>query len=160
MRLVFEHEQDHESQWAAINSIAGKSGMTAETLCKWVRQAERDAGRRPGLSTEERERLGKLEKENKELRRANEILKAASAFFGPELDRRRKWWSPSSTTTESAGGVEPICRVLPIAPSTYHASKKRLPSNRALRDEYLKVEIKRGGRPTSRSTEPERSTVR
>ena len=61
----------------------------AETLRKWVRQAERDGGRRPGLSTEERERLRNLEKENKELRRANEILKAASAFFGAELDRRQ-----------------------------------------------------------------------
>ena len=90
VRLVFEHEQDYESQWAAITSIADKSGMTAETLRKWVRQAERDGGRRPGLSTEERERMRHLEKEVKELRRANEILKAASAFFGAELDRRHK----------------------------------------------------------------------
>lgn len=90
VRLVFEHEQDYESQWAAITSIAEKSGMTSETLRKWVRQAERDQGRRPGLSTEERERLRDLEKEVKELRRANEILKAASAFFGAELDRRHK----------------------------------------------------------------------
>jgi len=90
VRLVFEHEQDYESQWAAITSIANKSGMTAETLRKWVRQAERDGGRRPGLSTEERERMRHLEKEVKELRRANEILKAASAFFGAELDRRHK----------------------------------------------------------------------
>jgi transposase len=88
VRLVFEQQKDHDSQWAAIRSIAEKSGMTAETLRKWVRQAERDEGRRPGLSTEEREQLRKLEKENKELRRANEILKAASAFFGAELDRR------------------------------------------------------------------------
>ena len=64
-------------------------GHDRETLRKWVRQAERDGGRRPGLSTEERDRLRKLEKENKELRRANEILKAASAFFGAELDRRQ-----------------------------------------------------------------------
>ena len=90
VRLVFEHEQDYPSQWSAIRSIAEKSGMTAETLRTWVRQAERDAGRRPGLSTQERERLRALEKENKELRRANEILKAASAFFGAELDRRQK----------------------------------------------------------------------
>jgi transposase len=90
VRLVFEHEQDYPSQWSAIRSIAEKSGMTAETLRTWVRQAERDAGRRPGLSSQERERLRALEKENKELRRANEILKAASAFFGAELDRRQK----------------------------------------------------------------------
>ncbi len=89
MRLVFEHEQDYPSQWSAIRSIAEKSGMTAETLRTWVRQAERDGGRRPGLSTEERERLRHLEKEVKELRRANDILKAASAFFGAELDRRQ-----------------------------------------------------------------------
>ena len=89
VRLVFEQEQDHPSQWSAIRSIAEKSGMTAETLRKWVRQAERDGDRRPGLSTEERDRLRNLEKENKELRRANEILKAASAFFGAELDRRQ-----------------------------------------------------------------------
>ncbi len=89
VRLVFEHEQDYESQWAAIRSIAEKSGMTSETLRKWVRQAEADGGRRPGLSTEERDRLRHLEKEVKELRRANEILKAASAFFGAELDRRQ-----------------------------------------------------------------------
>jgi transposase len=89
VRLVFEHEQDYESQWAAIRSIAEKSGMTSETLRKWVRQAERDGGRRPGLSIEERDRLRHLEKEVKELRRANEILKAASAFFGAELDRRQ-----------------------------------------------------------------------
>jgi len=88
VRLVFEQQKDHDSQWAAIRSIAEKSGMTAETLRKWVRQAERDEGRCPGLSTEEREQLRKLEKENKELRRANEILKAASVFFGAKLDRR------------------------------------------------------------------------
>ncbi len=89
VRLVFDNEQDYPSQWAAISSIASKTGMTPETLRKWVRQAERDGGRRPGLSTEERERLRHLEKEVKELRRANDILKAASAFFGAELDRRQ-----------------------------------------------------------------------
>jgi transposase len=88
VRLVFEQERDYPSQWSAIRSIAEKSGMTAETLRTWVRQAERDGGRRPGLSTEERERLRILEKENKELRRANEILKAASSFFARELDPR------------------------------------------------------------------------
>ena len=91
VRLVFELESGHESQWAAINSIAGKIGCTAETLRRWVRQAERDQGRRPGLSTEERERLKRLERENRELRRANEILRKASAYFAQaELDRRQK----------------------------------------------------------------------
>jgi transposase len=89
--MVVEHEAAHESQWAAIESIAEKIGCSAETLRKWVRQAERDAGRRPGLATEERERLKQLERENVELRRANEILRLASAYFAKaELDRRHK----------------------------------------------------------------------
>ena len=86
VRLVLEHRHDYPSQWAAISSIAAKCGMTAETLRKWVRQAEVDAGGRAGLTTDERERLRNLERENKELRRANEILKVASAFFARELD--------------------------------------------------------------------------
>ena len=88
MRLVLEHQHDYRSQWAAISSIAAKSGMTAETLRKWVRRAEVDGGARPGLTSKERERLQELERENRELRRANEILKAASAFFARELDPR------------------------------------------------------------------------
>ena len=88
VRMVLEHQADHPSQWAAISSIAGKSGCTAETLRKWVRQAERDAGARPGLTSDERARLKALERENRELRQANEILRKASAFFAQaELDR-------------------------------------------------------------------------
>lgn len=90
VRMVFEHQDQYDSQWAAITSVATKLGMTSETLRKWVRRAEIDEGQRPGLATTERERLKELEKENKELRRANEILKAAAAFFGAELDRRPK----------------------------------------------------------------------
>jgi transposase len=91
VRLVFEHQADHESQWAALNSIAGKVGCTAETLRKWVRQAERDQGLRAGLTSEERERLKALERENRELKQANEILRKASAFFAQaELDRGRR----------------------------------------------------------------------
>jgi len=89
--MVLEHQGEHSSQWAAIGSIAAKMGCTAETLRKWVRQAERDSGRRPGLTTEERQRLKDLERENRELKRANEILRKASAFFAQaELDRRPK----------------------------------------------------------------------
>jgi len=91
VRLVIEHEAEYDSQWAAIGSIAAKMGCTAETLRKWVRQAERDQGRRAGLTSDERERLKTLERENQELRRANEILRKASAFFAQaELDRRGK----------------------------------------------------------------------
>ena len=88
VRLVFEHQDEHPSQWAAICSIANKFGMSSETLRKWVRSTETDDGLRPGLASDERERLKTLEGENRELRRANEILKSAAAFFGAELDRR------------------------------------------------------------------------
>ena len=89
VRLVFDNERQYESQWAGIRSVAGKIGCSPETLRNWVRQAERDAGRRPGLSTEERERLKSLERENRELKRVNEILRKASAYFAQaELDRR------------------------------------------------------------------------
>ena len=91
VRMVLEHTKEHASQWAAISSIAEKIGCSAETLRNWVRQAERDAGKRPGLTTEEQGRLKQLERENFELRRANEILKKASAYFAQaELDRRAK----------------------------------------------------------------------
>ena len=91
VRMVFEHAQNHPSQWAAITSITEKIGCTAETLRHWVRQAERDSGRRPGLTTDERTRFKQLERENAELRRANEILRKASAYFAQaELDRRAK----------------------------------------------------------------------
>jgi len=90
VRLVFEHQDEHESQWAAICSIATKIGCTSETLRRWVRQAERDSGKRPGLTTEERERLKQLDREVRELKRANEILRKAAAFFAQaELDRQR-----------------------------------------------------------------------
>jgi transposase-like protein len=89
VRLVFEHQEEYASQWAAISSIAEKFGCTPETLRSWVRRAERDSGKRPGLSTDERQRLKDLERENRELKRANEILRKASAYFAAaELDRR------------------------------------------------------------------------
>lgn len=89
VRLVFEHQGEHKSQWAAIESIASKIGCTPETLRKWVRQAETDQGVRGGMSGSDRERLKQLERENRELKRANEILRKASAYFAQaELDRR------------------------------------------------------------------------
>ena len=86
--MVLEHQGDHDSQWSAIVSIASKIGCTGETLRKWVRQAERDQGLRDGTTTEARDRLKALERENRELRQANEILRKASAYFAQaELDR-------------------------------------------------------------------------
>jgi len=91
VRMVFDAKDQYPSQWAAIESIAGKIGCTAETLRRWVRQGERDAGVRDGATTAEQQRVKELEREVRELRRANEILKLASAFFAQaELDRRLK----------------------------------------------------------------------
>lgn len=91
VRLVFDQQGQHESQWAAIAAVASKIGCTPETLRKWVRRAERDLGRRSGPTTSERDRLKELERENRELKRANEILRKASAFFAQaELARRPK----------------------------------------------------------------------
>ena len=90
VRMVLEHTEGHGSQWAAIRSISDKLGMSPETLRLWVRQAKRDGGLRPGLTSDERSRMKEIERENRELRRANEILKSAAAFFGAELDRRAK----------------------------------------------------------------------
>jgi transposase len=91
VRLVFDHQGEHASQWEAISSIASKIGCTAETLRRWVRQAERDGGTRAGTTTEERERIRALEREVRELRQANEILRKASAYFAmAELDRPLK----------------------------------------------------------------------
>ena len=91
VRIVFEAKDEYPSQWAAIESIAGKIGCTTETLRRWVRQQERDTGKREGATTSEQERMKALEREVKELRKANEILRLASAFFAQaELDRRFK----------------------------------------------------------------------
>ncbi|MBU6407401.1 MAG: transposase [Alphaproteobacteria bacterium] len=92
VRMVLEHEGDYSSRWAAIESVAAKIGCVAQTLDQWIKQAERDSGGRAGLTTDERAKLKALERENRELRQANEILKKASAYFAQaELDRR---WKP------------------------------------------------------------------
>ena len=91
VRMVLEHQGEHASQWVAIGSIASKIGCTGETLRKWVRQAESDKGLRAGLTSDERERMKAMEREIRELRQANEILRKASAYFAvAELDRRSK----------------------------------------------------------------------
>ena len=89
VRMLREHRSEYPSEWRAITSIAEKLGINHETMRIWVRRAQTDAGERPGLTTDEREQLKRLERENRELRRANEILKSASLFFATELDGRR-----------------------------------------------------------------------
>ena len=90
VRMVFDHQADYPSQWKAVCAIAEQLGVHQESLRVWVRTAETDAGTRPGVTSEERERIKALERENRELRRANDILKAAASFFGAELDRQSK----------------------------------------------------------------------
>lgn len=90
VRMVLDHEHEYGSQWEAISSVAEKLGPTPETVRKWVRQTERDSGRRVGPTSDELAELNRLKRENAELRRANDILKAAASFFGAELDRQSK----------------------------------------------------------------------
>ncbi|MFJ7441336.1 IS3 family transposase [Methylorubrum thiocyanatum] len=149
VRMVLDHQGEHGSQYAAIRSIAAKIGCSGETLRNWVRQAERDQGQRAGPTTDERERIKALERENRELRQANEILRKASAYFC--LGGARPPIADMIAFIDDhreAYGVEPICKVLPIAPSTYHAHAARRAdpgklSARARSDAALMVEIRR-----------------
>ncbi|HCO6766913.1 TPA: IS3 family transposase [Escherichia coli] len=150
VRMVLESQSEYDSQWATICSIAPKTGCTPETLRVWVRQHERDTGGGDGgLTTAERQRLKELERENRELRRSNDILRQASAYFGeggvrPPLEKMM----PLLDKLREQYGVGPLCSELHIAPSTYyhcqqqrHHPDKR--SARAQRDDWLKKEIQR-----------------
>ncbi|NAG37221.1 IS3 family transposase [Escherichia coli] len=150
VRMVLESQGEYDSQWAAICSIAPKIGCTPETLRVWVRQHERDTGGGDGgLTTAERQRLKELERENRELRRSNDILRQASAYFAKaEFDRLWKKLMPLLDKLRKLYGVGPVCSELHIAPSTYyhcqqqrHHPDKR--SARAQRDDWLKKEILR-----------------
>ncbi|RXA34477.1 IS3 family transposase [Escherichia coli] len=150
VRMVLESQDEYDSQWAAICSIAPKIGCTPETLRAWVRQHERDTGGGGGgLTTAERQRLKELERENRELRRSNDILRQASAYFAKaEFDRLWKKLMPLLDKLREQYGVGPVCSEQHIAPSTYyhcqqqrHHPDKR--SARAQRDDWLKREIQR-----------------
>ncbi|EEZ7175872.1 IS3 family transposase, partial [Escherichia coli] len=150
VRMVLESQDEYDSQWAAICSIAPKIGCTPETLRVWVRQHERDTGGGDGgLTSAERQRLKELERENRELRRSNDILRQASAYFAKaEFDRLWKKLMPLLDKLREQYGVGPVCSELHIAPSTYyhcqqqrHHPDKR--SARAQRDDWLKREIQR-----------------
>ncbi|RXJ70371.1 IS3 family transposase [Escherichia coli] len=150
VRMVLESQSEYDSQWATICSIAPKIGCTPETLRVWVRQHERDTGSGDGgLTTAERQRLKELERENRELRRSNDILRQASAYFAKaEFDRLWKKLMPLLDKLREQYGVGPLCSELHIAPSTYyhcqqqrHHPDKR--SARAQRDDWLKKEIQR-----------------
>nr|WP_323075482.1 IS3 family transposase [Klebsiella variicola] len=150
VRMVLESQNEYDSQWAAISSIAPKIGCTPETLRTWLRQYERDTGGGDGgLSTAERQRLKELERENRELRRSNDILRQASAYFGeggvrPPVEKIM----PLVDTLRNAHEVGPVCHELAIALSTWyrHRAHQRHPdkrSQRAQRDDLLKPEIQR-----------------
>ncbi|MBH2008546.1 MAG: IS3 family transposase [Xanthomonadaceae bacterium] len=149
VRLVQEHRGEYPSLWAAIESIAPKIGCVPQTLHEWVKRAEVDAGKREGVTTSEAQRVKDLEREVKELRRANEILKLSSAFFAPGGAR-----PPTQVLNDfidkhrDTFGVEPVCKVLQVAPSAYrrHAALVRDPHKRcarACRDEVLAPQIQR-----------------
>ncbi|MBU2755002.1 IS3 family transposase [Acidithiobacillus sp. CV18-3] len=149
VRLVQEHRSEYPSLWAAVESIAPKIGCSAATLHEWVKRVEIDTGRRPGVTTAEAQRIKELEREAKELRRANEILRTASAFFAPSGARpQAQVVTAYIDQHRETYGVEPICEVLQVAPSAYRrrVARRRNPelrSRREQRDTLLLPEITR-----------------
>ncbi len=139
--MVLDHQDEYPSRWQAIQSTATKVDVHYTTLSGWVKRHEIYNGQRPGLTTDEREQLKKLELENKELRRANEILKSASAFFAAGFDGRPQQVVRYVTANRESHGVEPICKVLQVAPQTYYSAARRPPSVRELHDGHLKEAI-------------------
>ncbi|QHP66107.1 IS3 family transposase [Bradyrhizobium sp. LCT2] len=148
VRMVLDHAGEHPSRWAAVTSIAAKIGCTPQTLHDWVKKAEVGSGQRAGVPTDTAEKLKALERENRELRQANEILRKASAFCDGGARPPVQAMIAFIDDHRGAHGVEPICKVLPIAPSTYHAhvTKRRDPAKlsvRARQDAALKIEVRR-----------------
>ncbi|WP_422343068.1 MULTISPECIES: IS3 family transposase [unclassified Parasphingorhabdus] len=148
-RMVLEHRQDYPSRWAAVVSISQKIGCSPPTLHEWVKRAEVDSGTRAGVPSDVADKLKALERENRELRQANEILRKASAYFCSG-GARPPVQAMITFIDDNRGsyGVEPICKLLPIAPSTYysHVAKRQDPSRmsaRAQRDILLKPEVAR-----------------
>ncbi|WP_086008380.1 IS3 family transposase [Nitrobacter hamburgensis] len=149
VRMVVDHGSEYPSRWAAIEAIAPKIGCSGHTLLEWVKKVEIDRGKRAGVPTDVAEKLKALERENRELRQANEILRKASAYFcdggaRPPVQAMIAFISGH----REAHGVEPICKVLPIAPSTYYAdvARRRDParlSARARQDAAMKIEVRR-----------------
>jgi len=142
VRMVFEHQDEHSSQWGAITSIAERFGVSSETLRKWVRRAETDGGLRPGLTTDEREPEGPRAREPRAPSRERDLEVRGGFLRGgarPPTDEMIAYIDRN----KDRFGVEPICRLLPIAPSTYHDAKHRPPSDRRIRDERLKIQIAR-----------------
>src|SRR3990172_6214752 len=154
VRLVAETAAERSDRHGAVTHVARQLGIGPESLRLWVRQAEIDRGTRAGLTSEERERIKTLERENRELRRANEILKSAARFLrggarpplaamARYIDRRR-----------GSYGIEPICRTLQVAPSSYYAAKVRPPSARTVRDAELSTENKKKPPPHTSTRSP------